>query len=382
MRAKDLRIARRFAPVICQETAGGPDERYQDYFCRVDYDGDRQANNNWDNLDAFRHRLLPEVYFSLTETRTHYFILYSVYHPRDWKPIEGHENDMEHAQVVVRKRGSSGVVQYLYTNAHIWYHAYYNDEDADVASVISDLPARERRALFEGRVTLLDGAHPVIHVEPGSGDLLELLGEVGHGIRGVSDRPGSRWKPSTASFDFEDGQGLVCFPSDEPGGAPDPDQEVHAQVKYGLIPSEDTLWSWRQEVGHAGLFSLRSARWDADGRSYRSSQRSRRSYLEELGLPTLASFPEAFVGNDGRPNAAHPPFAFELGVPYWRYLWMAGRDENWISDQRRHNPLIDIGRKSFDNFFDPAHAWWLRLAGPPADAFSLDYVHNPYLGIA
>lgn len=62
--------------------------------------------DNWDNLN--RYRLRARGYYSVVETRTHWFILYAFYHPRDWdKGFEGeHENDLEGALAIVRK-GSS-----------------------------------------------------------------------------------------------------------------------------------------------------------------------------------------------------------------------------------------------------------------------------------
>jgi hypothetical protein len=378
MRDDDLAIAYQLAPVICHETAGSPEERYQDYFCKVDFDGDLRANNNWDNLPSMKTVLLPEVYCSLLQTDTHYFALYSVFHPRDWKPLNGHENDMEHAQVVARKTKGAPVVEYVCTNAHHWNHVYYNASAVDLAAYST----RDREALFDGPIVLHEG-RPVIYIQPGTGELYELLGQVGHGIQGVVDRPGSRWKRAHLTYEFENGQGLIAFPGPGLSAPLDPSVALHSKVVYRLIPTYDTLWAWRTEIGDLGLFSPTVGRWSADTRSYgrhgRGRDDSRRDYFAARGWPTQVMHPTAFVGNEGVVNAAHPPFAFSLSIPWWAYLTAYGRDPGWIAARRRHNAHIDQGVLAVDNFFDPAHTWYLRLGAPIASAFSTDYYDHPYL---
>jgi len=377
MRPEHVDVAYALAPVICHETAGNADQRYQDYFCPVDFDGDRRANNNWDNTPAFRNRLSPEIYCSVLETQTHYYALYSIFHPRDWKPLEGHENDMEHAQVVARKRAGAPVVEYVCSNAHQWNHVYYNAAQVDV----SGYSIRERDSLFDGPIALHEG-RPVIYVQPGTGELVELLGQVGHGIQGVVDRPGSRWKKASATYEFENGQGFVARPDRLSSGPLDPFDANPTGVRYSLIPTDETLWSWRTEVGETALYSSVS-RWEADDRKYGrfggTPAEKRTDYFAGQGLPADVLHPAAFVGNEGVVNAAHPPFAFSLSVPVWMYLIASGRDPVWVAQERRHNALIDQGVRPVENFFDPAHTWWLRLGAPAVGQFSTDYVEHPYL---
>ena len=47
-----------------------------------DYDNDWVATNNWDNLH--RTPLRAYMYYSVTETKTHWFVMYSSFHPRDY----------------------------------------------------------------------------------------------------------------------------------------------------------------------------------------------------------------------------------------------------------------------------------------------------------
>jgi hypothetical protein len=378
VRKDHLDVAYSLAPVICHETAGTLDERYQDYFCRVDFDGDRQANNNWDNTPAFKDELVPEIYCSVLETKTHFYALYSVFHPRDWKPIQGHENDMEHAQVVARKKAGGPVVEYVCSNAHHWNHVYYNPATIDVSAYST----KDREALFDGPIALHEG-RPVIYVQPGTGELVELLGQVGHGIQGVVDRPGSRWKKADATYEFDNEQGLVCFADETPSDPLDPSVPLHEDVRYRLIPTDESLWAWRTEMGEARLYAPKVGRWEADDRSYGrhggTKASSRKEYFVSQGWPSDLIHPAAFVGNEGVVDAAHPPFGFTLSIPWWMYLIAAGRDPAWVADERKHNALIDQGIKTVEDFFDPAHTWYLRLGAPPASQFSTEYEEHPYL---
>lgn len=374
MRETDIQIALKYAPIICQQTAGDENARYQDFFCRVDYDGNLKTNDNWNNLDLFKDDLRAEVYFSLVETTSHYFILYSVYHPRDWKPLSGHENDMEHAQVVVKKQGRGGAVQFLSTNAHHDYYVYYNE-----AAV--DLPEEWRRNQYKGTV-FLDGDHPIIFVQPGTG--ANVFGGIGHGILGVVGSTRRRWRAgSNPSFNFSGGQGVVGFPDqNNEGEIPDRRQEAR-NIKYKLIAVEESLWRWKDLIGDDGIYGENIQSWAADSDDYFSDSseplQTRREFFTRVGSPTLLRYPQSFNGNEGGGDAGKTPFAYELGVPTLNYWKMKGATDEFIRELRRLNRTIDFTTKEYDNFFDPAHAWYLRLRG---QLFSTDYLYNPYLNIS
>jgi hypothetical protein len=372
MREQDLKIALKYAPIICQETEGNQDERYQDYFCCADYDGDIKANNNWDNLPLFKDDLKAEVYFSLVETASHYFILYSVYHPRDWKPVLAHENDMEHAQVVVKKQGRGGVVQFLTTNAHLDYFVYHN---ADETLPISDIL---RQNHYAGTIFFHD-THPIITVEPGSGS----IAGVGHGIRGLTGNSRRRWRPgSNPAFNFPGREGIVGFPDDNNQGEI-PDRTIAAQnIKYSLIPVETSLWPLKDIVGDNGLFGEAIRTWVADRQTYFNSRtgirlETRKDYLSRIGATTVSQFSKSFNGDNGTGDDGKTPFAYELMVPFIPLKKMEGMPDIILRTLMQNSSFVS-GASKFDNFFDPAHAWFLRLEG---QVFSTEYIYNPFLGI-
>lgn len=133
--AKDKQIAAQFSPVFYQSLGNSP---RSDYITNFDFDGDWKGDNNWRNLDNRSFPLRAWIYYSVTETATHYFIHYVYFHPRDYKSgltpsaLEkllarknqrragkesagslaneialSHENDLEGSLVVAEKRGLS-----------------------------------------------------------------------------------------------------------------------------------------------------------------------------------------------------------------------------------------------------------------------------------
>ena len=114
---RHLEVARRYAPIVLQETH--PRRGREDLPSNFDFDGDLVGRNNWEAFDRFC--LVPTVYYALLETETHLFLTYHLFHARDWAPIplglqDTHENDGENLQVVVEK--ASGLPVLLYAQAH------------------------------------------------------------------------------------------------------------------------------------------------------------------------------------------------------------------------------------------------------------------------
>lgn len=97
-------LAKTYAPIVTQGICAVPEA---DEFTRVDYDGDWDPDNNWDNLLKFpRPRT---VYWDVIESDKHYFITYAFYFPRDYASwcfwIHCHENDFEGMRVTIEKPG-------------------------------------------------------------------------------------------------------------------------------------------------------------------------------------------------------------------------------------------------------------------------------------
>ncbi|WP_378186235.1 hypothetical protein ACE939_14080 [Aquimarina sp. W85] len=84
-----------------------------DYITRYDFDGDLNATNNWNNISNTDLRANAVGYYSVVETKTHYYIIYAFFHPRDWTDIwflysiDEHENDLEGVLTIVKKDNTS-----------------------------------------------------------------------------------------------------------------------------------------------------------------------------------------------------------------------------------------------------------------------------------
>ncbi|MDQ2584247.1 hypothetical protein [Saccharothrix yanglingensis] len=125
----DADLARYWAPVHHQDTDSSDYDA--DYLSTVDYDGDWDTRNNWEGQDDSPARLTGAAYYSVVETSTHWFLVYSFYHPRDWDDVPDpfalltHENDMEGLLATVRKDGSTyGKLEAVVTVAHSDFHSY------------------------------------------------------------------------------------------------------------------------------------------------------------------------------------------------------------------------------------------------------------------
>jgi hypothetical protein len=125
----DAALALRWAPVHYQDTDGSDHDA--DYLSTVDFDGDWNAQNNWESQDDSVSRLSGAVYYSVVETSTHWHLVYAFYHPRDWEDFPDplglftHENDMEGLLLTVRRDGSEfGRLEAMVTNAHGNFYSY------------------------------------------------------------------------------------------------------------------------------------------------------------------------------------------------------------------------------------------------------------------
>lgn len=205
-------IAMHYAPIIYQGAASD-----QDYLTRVDFDEDWIGNNNWENQTT--GDLSAHVYYSVIETETHWFIFYSLFHPRDYEPfclpILCHENDMESVHLVVIKDGSPlGRLVAMQTLAHGLIYLY-----------VADPLLRGGFLPLMGPV-LFEGGHPIVYVET-----------YGHGIYG---------------HPIELKGGRVVYRAGDEAEVPEGTRDEH--VAYKLLSIYETLWPRRGEIGPGKLF--------------------------------------------------------------------------------------------------------------------------------
>lgn len=235
----EYQVAARYAPEFYQAV----DRRQPrlDYVARFDFDNNWRADDNWSHAVDPQFPLPAYIYFALAETRTHFFIHYVYFHPRDWKgnwltngslqllkflarPLLfprhlglealslAHENDLEGVLVVVaRTEGAAieGRTVLVESFSHHRFRTY-------------SVPGRERAFQCTGRVVEVVDERPVLFIE-----------SRGHGVR-------ARLKPGRQ-------QRLVHYRY--AGRAEAPQENLAQPVGYELLPLHETLWQHARETG-------------------------------------------------------------------------------------------------------------------------------------
>lgn len=212
-------LAKRWAPIHYQDvdvTGSHGLSGRGDYLTRVDFDGDWSGTNNWDN--AASRPLTAHAYHSLVETSTHWYLVYTFFHPRDWSDNifdSEHENDAEGVLLVVERNGTEyGALIGAVTVAHKDFFSFVPD-GSPIGAGVESLDGKLSSALFEGQL------HPITAQEA-----------KGHGLKA--------WP----AYDIV-GDGVKYFPSlttaEEPSSATDSD------VRYKLVDIylSEGLWPRR-----------------------------------------------------------------------------------------------------------------------------------------
>ncbi len=339
---RDREIAARFAPIFYQ--ALGESSR-SDYITNFDFDGDWRGDNNWDNSHITKFHLKAYIYYAVTETATHYFIHYGVFHARDYKGGEhrgiilsellregakrggkydptglveeatlAHENDMEGALVVIKKNGSNldeAQVVFVETLRHNRFSGYL---------------AGELRPGF-GSIKL-EGRRPLLYVEP-----------KGHGIEAYVGDQKQIGKKSFLRYAFagiaEDQADLKVNCVAETG-------YCSGLVSYDLTHLS-ALWDKAQGEANATYGEV----CDYGEVSLSTSLNGLRPTEKKINIGRIGC---AFLGKVGGENMARPPWA-------------------WFDRDRRNEPL---GRW----FFDPATT--IKRDFGLDDEFSTVYVRLPF----
>ncbi|MFD7445555.1 hypothetical protein [Streptomyces sp. NPDC059909] len=245
--ASDPELAYRWAPVHYQDTSSA--YYTADYLAPVDYDGDWNTLDNWEQLDAHAGRLSGTVYYSVAETSTHWYLTYAFFHPRDWKdyPLNlfSHENDMEGQLEVIRKDGSAyGSLEAVVTLAHDNFYSYTPPGSP-----------------FTGGQENIDGTL-VMQAFDGAGHPASFQEARGHGAYA--------WDGAA----FPGGDGIVYRPSRGAGSVPSGGNDRNATYQLVDIMAGGGLWERRDNA------------------------------------ETYASW-GAFRGDNGKDNAAHAPWAWD-----------------------------------------------------------------------
>jgi hypothetical protein len=333
---EDREVAARFAPVFYQ---GLGEHARSDYITNFDFDGDWRGDNNWAHADDSRFKLRANIYYAVSETRTHYFIHYAVFHPRDYKGGDrgallsemiregarrggkydptgqlgeaalAHENDMEGCLVVVAKNGNDlqqARVVFVETMAHNKFLKYVTEA-----------------AQPGGFETIsLEDERPRLYVEP-----------KGHGIEAYREGEGQGHRNGILIYSFN-------------GRADDPEQERRERIGYELLPLYTTLWPRSQR----GVNETYGEAHDYGRVTISVVQKDGSQKESQIKLGTRGS---SFLGAVGAANMARPPWG-------------------WFDRDERDLPPGEW-------FFDPART--IKRHFHRGEEFSIAYTYAPFLGI-
>ena len=335
-------VAARFAPIFYQGI--GEDPR-ADFITNFDFDGDWRGDNNWAHTADARYPLRAYAYYAVSETRTHLFIHYALFHPRDYKggatrgrilsdiinegvhaggdivpndiameATVAHENDMEGCLVVVEKEGNdlaNAQIIYVETLAHNRFQRY------------------AAHATEGGPPTLVfEGYRPRLYVEP-----------KGHGIEDYAP----------VGEPFEEGnkkqyaRKLLRYIYTGRADAPTANSET---ANYDLLPILTTLWPRARK----GVNETYGAKTDYGRVTVSVALANGRAQTRTVNMGVLGS---AFLGQVGGHNMARPP---------WGWFDVKERD-------------AEAGAW----FFDPAVT--IKRHFKLGDDFSVAYTWQPFLGV-
>ena len=312
-RANAREVAARFAPIFYQALGDKP---RSDYFTNFDFDGDWRGDNNWEHTDDKRFPLRAFIYYSVSETQTHFFIHYAVFHPRDYKGGErkglilseiiregtkrgsehdptglmaeagvAHENDMEGVLIVVAKKDKK-------PNRVVFVEAFRHD---DFAPYVTGESAPRGFGLFK-----TEDERVLLYVEP-----------KGHGIDAYSGDEKQTAKKEFLIYKFA-------------GKAEDPDKQSEGLVGYDLLPIQTTLWPRAKPVTEKEGGTFGSSH-NYPELSLSVLQPNGRVVVKKIKIGEIG---QSFAGDSGGLNMARPPWA-------------------WFDKARRSDPLGLW-------FFDPA----------------------------
>ena len=333
-------IAEQFAPVFLQEITSTATERF-DYPTRADFDHDWIGTNDWKNAEIYP--LPANVYYSILETETHYYIHYPLFHPRDWKggPVKtrmwdgfrhfayiadpsrvfqdmalSHENDLEGVMLVIEKSPAPHVV-FAETLAHSKFTKFAT---ADFIRDHLSLPQKIH-------LLTIDHERPVFAVE-----------SKGHGI----EDPRGRKPKHVIIYRFT-------------GTAEDPEKRTGNEVGYALISIHDTFWSLSPE--QAKTFSVQ----------HRDYSRIKVTAFEDDGtfaLQRICANPVGahIKGRVGAHDFAHFPWA-----------WQAISGKELFGKHFTHDQPYPGAW-----FFDPARM--IKKHFELDHQFSTTYLYHPYIG--
>jgi len=359
-------LAAKYAPTIHSGVSADLNAQMQ-VPTKVDGDGDWNVENNRAWITNGATQLIPAVYYSVTETRTHYFIAYVLYWPYiKLEPPEptnvSHTNGSSGVLIVVEK--ARGEIAERPIGAWTYWKELNREENFAFATTESDLVPGEDSAgsgslkAELAQATLFPDNRLQLYVSPGyHRSCIKDWAE--GGVTPACPWTSEQQNGDTLVFAYLGGSPTPVvkkegvWPSDMSDVDGDPES-----FGYALIPMWSSLWPRRFATGEGAVYTPTTFTYTADSGRPGANLELTARYLETLGSDLTA-----------------------YGRPFWAW--------EWDPASSGPNDLIDAVTQG-QMALDPAFYVWERhhragKANGLTDyveatgvGYSLDYCFNGY----
>jgi len=340
-------LAATYSPVIYGETTPG--------YAKYDYPTRFDADDNWNGEDTVAYMqtdvqsITPAVYFSVIESKSHWFILYAYFWPYRYTEQSGNRfgNDMAGATVVVRKHDGMPIMVDT-------YHKSDNSELSDAyvsdACALVPLEANPMDFRFEDRFPtdqLFPNGHYEAYLSARKHESCLWQDRNNTMFDGCMLNPGLIGQMEKIQFVFGAGQ---VDPITKAGGSWPTNKEG---INYELIPVLESLWARRTQFGPGNI-------WDVGFNN-----------AKPQGRPDLPhDVPGTFLDPVGNDN----------GRPPWAWKWLPGNGETYYDIPRGTMILDPAVWFSYRHNTSTSNPWpeWDPETGA---GWSTDYCFNPYFNL-
>ena len=343
-------LAGKYAPLLYQAT--NTESPQYDYLTRFDFDGDWVAENNVISVKKEASEFKASLYYSVTETKSHFFITYSFFYPYRFAEEEDDRfgNDVSGALVVVRKADEAPLAVETY---------FKKDDDERSFSFLTEesglITAGKTFADFK-----FDGLYPAATLFP-DGRYVGYLSSRQHEsclwldenngfLDGCILNTGVKNVMQKIEYVFKDGTAGAL--QKEGGKYP----QAKESVGYGLIHLLDSWWVRRTDVGQALMW--------AGEYTYEPHNSAIYQNCPELSHP----IPSVFVDPENT-DTGRPPWAWKYNPQNGTTFYEVARGV-WFLDPAVH----------FKQRHDTSNLW-ADFDAQAGTGWSLDYCFNPYFNL-
>jgi len=344
-------LAGKFAPLIYQAT--NPEFPQYDYLAAFNLDGDWVAEDNVEYIKGSAVTVTPQVHYSVTETKSHYFITYAFFYPYRYAENPGDQfgNDVSGAMVLVSKPDETPIA------LETWFTNGFEDERsfAFVVDGSELVPPGKTFTDFKFHGSydpedLFPNGHFVSYLSARKHESCSWLLEGNSYLDGCELNLGLKTQMQKIEYRYGDGE--VTPIGKEGGKFP----QAKEKVLYGLTHLLDSWWARRGDVGQDKMWA----------NTYKYEPHTSTVFKNRPQL--TVALPSLFVD----------PGANDLGRPPWAWAWAPGNGDPYYEMPR--GVLFLDPAVHFKQRHDQSNTWAGFDPGTKS-GWSLEYCFNPYFSL-